>query len=44
MIIYVVWDTNGEDDPVLFTSPDDALDFYLVDKDYRKISKVEVSV
>jgi hypothetical protein len=43
MTVYVVWDTHGADDPVVFTSADDALDYYLADKDYRKISKVELS-
>jgi hypothetical protein len=44
MIVYVVWDTNGYDSPVLFTDADEALEFYLEDIDYRKINKVELSV
>jgi hypothetical protein len=44
MTVYVVWDTHGSDDPVVFTSADDALEYYLADKDYRKINKVELSI
>jgi hypothetical protein len=44
MTIYLVWDTDGEDDPVVFTSADDALEYYLVDRDFRRIKKIELDI
>tara|TARA_R110000822_G_scaffold291650_1_gene413596 strand:+ start:556 stop:690 length:135 start_codon:yes stop_codon:yes gene_type:complete len=44
MTIYLVWDTDGDDDPVVFTSAEDALEYYLTDTDYRRVKRVELPV
>ena len=42
-IIYIVFDTDCEDDPEVFTSAEDAIDYFLVDTTYRKLKKVDLA-
>jgi hypothetical protein len=41
---YIVWDNDWDNEPLLFTSAAQALDFYLEDRIDRRINKVVVRV
>ena len=42
MTIYIVFDTDQHDDPQVFTSSEEALDYYLIDTNFRTIKKVDL--
>tara|TARA_R110002126_G_scaffold273258_1_gene417765 strand:- start:75 stop:221 length:147 start_codon:yes stop_codon:yes gene_type:complete len=42
MTIYIVFDTDHQDDPQVFTSSEEALDYYLIDTNFRTIKKVDL--
>jgi hypothetical protein len=41
---YLVWDNDWDIEPLLFTSAEEALEYYLIDRIDRRINKVVVRV